>query len=159
MDHVQNVEEVSAHDVHFVHVDHTWNFVVVSLSPYGFRLWFYTTFSTHNGYRTVEYAQGTFNFYGEVNVARGVDDVNAVVFPVAGGCSGSDSNTTFLLLNHPVHGSATVMGFTNFMVYTGVVQNTLGGGSFTSIDVRHNTDVTSEFQRYVSCHNCPPPIQ
>ena len=159
MDHAQNVKEVCTHDVHFVHVDHTWNFVVISLSPNGFRLWFNTALCAHNGYRTVQYTQGTLNFYGEVNMARGVDDIDTVAFPVAGGCSGSNGNTTFLLLNHPVHGRAAVMSLTNFMVNTGVVQDTLGGGSFTSIDVSHNTDVTGEFKGYVSWHICPPPIQ
>ena len=50
--------------------------------------------------------------------------------------SGSDGDTTFLLLLHPVHGSGAVMNFTDFVVYTGVEQNTFGSSGFTGVDVR-----------------------
>jgi hypothetical protein len=35
---------------------------------------------------------------------------------------------------------------TDFMVYTGVIQNTLSGGSLTGINVRGNTNVSREFK-------------
>jgi hypothetical protein len=34
------------------------------------------------------------------------------------------------------------MNFTDFMVYTGVEQNTFGSSGFTGVDVRRDTDVT-----------------
>ncbi|KEL93690.1 hypothetical protein AB94_2212 [Escherichia coli 5-366-08_S3_C1] len=40
------------------------------------------------------------------------------------------------------------MNFTDFMVYTGVEQNTFGSSGFTGVDVRTDTDVT------VACDGC-----
>ena len=128
--------------------------VFVSLTPYGFGLRLNTTLSTENCNGTIKYTQGTFNFYSEVNVARSIDDVDTMfielvlgTFPVAGGCSRGDGNTTLLFLNHPVHGSSTFMGFTNLMYSAGIEQNTFGGGGFTSIDVSHDADISSSLKR------------
>ena len=38
VDHLQNVEEISAHDVHLVDVDHTGDFIVVGLTPHSLGL-------------------------------------------------------------------------------------------------------------------------
>ena len=72
--------------------------VFVSLTPYGFGLRLNTALSTENCNGTIKYTQGTFNFYSEVNVARGINDVDTMfielvlgTFPVAGGT-----------LSHPV---------------------------------------------------------
>jgi len=64
--------------------------------PNGLRLRLYTALCAEYGNRTVEYAQGTLYLNGEVNVTRGVDDVDAVILPVTGGSSGGNSNTTLL---------------------------------------------------------------
>ncbi|VUC73029.1 Uncharacterised protein [Salmonella sp. NCTC 11881] len=40
------------------------------------------------------------------------------------------------------------MNFTDFVVYTGVEQNTFGSSGFTGVDVRTDTDIT------VACDGC-----
>src|SRR5690606_4562106 len=65
-DHAQ---EVSAGTVHLVHVNDTWNAVLVGLTPYGFGLRLNTRSTTEHNDRAVENTQGTLNFNGEVNVA------------------------------------------------------------------------------------------
>ena len=77
---VNNFQEVSTHAVHFVNERDAWNFVFVSLTPYGFRLWLNATNSTVNHYRAIKNTHGTFNFDGEVNVPWGVNDVYAMRF-------------------------------------------------------------------------------
>ena len=62
--------------------------------------------------------------------------------PEAGGSSGLDGDTTFLLLRHEVHGGGAVVGLADLVVLTGVEQNTLGGSGLTGIDVSHDADVT-----------------
>ena len=141
--HLNNTVEISAHNVHLVDVSHTRYFIFFRLTPYSLRLRLNTTLCAENSYRTVQYAQRTLNFNGEVNVAWGVDDVNSMVFPEASSSSRSNGNTSFLLLSHPVHSSRTVMCFTNFMVNTCVEQNTFCGCRFTSINVSHDTNITS----------------
>ena len=146
MDHVQNIVEVCTHDVHFIDIDHSRNMVLISLAPYSLGLWLNAALSTHYCYRAVEDAQGTLYLYCKVNVSRSIDDVDTVALPVAGGSSGGNGNTSFLLLHHPVHRRAAIMSLTDLVVDTGVVQNTLSGGSLTSIDVRHYADIASHFQ-------------
>ena len=123
-----------------------------------------TALSSQNGHRTVQNAQRTLNLNSEVNVARGVDDVDAVtillecnrvllslrVAPVASGSCGGDGDTTLLLLDHPVHGSAAVVNLADLVVDAGVVQNTLGSGGLTSIDVGHNADISRHLKRNFS---------
>ena len=159
VDHVQNVVEVRAHDVHLVDVDHAGDLVLVSLTPHGLGLGLNTALGAQNGHRAVQHAQGTLDLNGEVHVARGVDDVDTGgrelilgALPEASGSGGGDGDTALLLLGHPVHGSGTVMGLADLVVHAGVVQNTLGRGGLTGIDVRHDTDITNVFKRCFSRH-------
>ena len=152
--HINYAIEISAGDIHFVYICHTRYAVFVSLTPYGFRLRFNAALSTENCNGAVQNTQGTFNLYSEVNVARSVDDVDTMfiklflrAFPVAGGCSRGDGNTTLLLLNHPVHGSSAFMSFTDLVYSAGIEQNTFGSSGFTSIDVSHDADISSSLKR------------
>ncbi len=115
MNHVHGTEKVCADTVHFVDETNTGNTVVVRLAPYGFGLGFHTGNRVKNCDGAVENTQGTFHFDSEVNVSRSINDIDGVSFPCALGCSGSDGDTAFLFLLHEVHGSAAVVGFTDFM--------------------------------------------
>ena len=76
-------------------------------------------------------------------MARGIDDVDlelvlgvvGLTVPEAGGSSGLDGDTTFLLLRHEVHGGGAVVGLADLVVLTGVEQNTLGSGGLAGINV------------------------
>jgi len=148
--HAYGSVEVSAVDIHFIDVGNTGNLILVRLTPYGFGLRFDAALCAERCNRAVEYAQRALYFYGEVNVSRGVDDVYSALLalgltasrPVAGGSGGSNCNSALLFLYHPVHGCGTVVRFADFVIYTGVVQNTFGSGGFSGVDVRHNTDVS-----------------
>ena len=164
MQHLDAAEEVGTHGIHLVDVNHAGDFVLISLTPNGLRLRLDTALSSQNGHRTVQDAQGTLDLNSKVHVARGVDDVDAVtvllecnrillglrVAPVAGGSSGSDGNTTLLLLNHPVHGGTAIVDFADLVVDAGVIQNTLGGSRLTSINVGHNADISRHLKRNFS---------
>ena len=164
MQHLDAAEEVSTHGVHLVDVHHTGDFVFISLTPNGLRLRLDTTLCGQNGHRTVQNTQRTLDLNSEVNVARSVDNVDAVtillerdrillglgVRPVAGGSSGSDGDTTLLLLNHPVHRGAAIVDLTDLMVDTGVVQDTLGSGRLAGIDMSHNADISRHLKRNFS---------
>ena len=152
--HVHYMEEISADDIHFIDICHTRYFVFVSLTPYGFRLGFNTALGRKYCNRSVQNPQGTFNFYRKVNVARSINNVDTVgvvlllgTFPHAGSCSGSNRNTTFLLLNHPVHSSGSVVDFTDFMGLTGIEQDTFRGGGLTGINMCHDTDISCSIKR------------
>ena len=144
--HAHNIIEVCAHDVHFVDIRHTRNLVFVRLTPNRLGLGLHAALGAEHRHRAVQHAQRTLHFNGEVHVTGSVNDVDAVLFPETGGRSGGDGNTTLLLLLHPVHGRSAVMRFTDLVVDTGVVQNTLGGGRLTGIDVCHDADVSGFFK-------------
>src|SRR6185369_3056050 len=79
LDLTDHAQEVRTSTVHLVYVNKTWNAVLVGLTPYGFRLRPNTRGAAEHNDRAVENTQGTLNFNSEVNVARGVDDVEAVL--------------------------------------------------------------------------------
>ena len=83
---------------------------------------------------------------------RGITITSAATLPETGGCSGSDGNTTLLLLDHPVHGSRAVVSLTDLVVLTGVEQNSFTGSSLAGIDVSHDAKVSGISQRILSSH-------
>src|SRR5690606_28604271 len=101
----------------------------------------------------VEHAQRPLHLDGEVDVTRGVDEVDLVVAPEAGGRGRGDGDAAFLLLRHPVHGGGAVVDLTELVVDPGVEQDPLGGGRLTGVDVRHDADVADLGQvgQHVKC--------
>ena len=143
---LDSVEEVSAHAVILVDEGDAGDVEGRSLTPNGLRLGLNAGNGVEDGDSAIENAQATLDLGGEVNVARGVDDLDAVVLtvlvPEARGSSGGNGYAALLLLNHPVHGGSALMDLTDLVGLTGVVKNTLGRGGLTGIDVGHDADVT-----------------
>src|SRR6202035_3067481 len=95
-----------------------------------------------DGHRAVEHAQGALDLHREVHVARGVDDVDPIVLPAAGGGGRGDGDAALLLLDHPVHGGGALVHLTDLVVATGVIEDPLGGGGLARVDVSHDPDVS-----------------
>ena len=74
-----------------------------------------------------------------------------VVVPEGGGCSGSDGDTTLLLLYHPVHRGGSFVHLTNLVSLSGVIKDALRRSGLTGIDVGHDADVACEFKISL-CH-------
>jgi len=70
-----------------------------------------------------------------------VDDVDAMVFPEAGGGSGGDGDAAFLLLLHPVHRGGSFVNLADSMDAPCVVQDSLGRGCFARVDMRGDADI------------------
>ncbi|MNZ64963.1 hypothetical protein D3C78_831430 [compost metagenome] len=139
------VKEIRTDNVHFVHICNTWNVITVSLSPYGFRLRLNALFCTKYTYCPIQYTQGTFNFNSEVNVSWGINDIDAVTFPRSSRSSGRNRDSALLFLLHPVHCSSTLVNFTDFVRTACIEKNPLCGSCFTSINMRHDPDITCIF--------------
>ena len=146
-DHVHAAEEVGADAVHLVDEADTGHTVAVGLTPHGFRLGLHAGDGVEYGHGTIEHAQGAFHFDGEVDVAGGVDDVDLVFKPETSRRGGSDGDAAFLLLFHPVHRGAALVGFADFMVFAGIVQDAFGRRGLTGIDVGHDADIPHFFDR------------
>src|SRR5205823_5282181 len=118
-DHVDAAMELGTHPVELVDEANPRDVVAVSLTPHrlGLRLDTGDTVEHRDG--TVEDAQRALHLDGEVDVARGVDDVDGVVDavdrPVTGGRGRRDGDAALLLLLHPVHGGSAVMDLTDLV--------------------------------------------
>ena len=71
--------EIGAGLVHLVAEDDAGNAILVALAPHGLGLGLDALVRVENADRTVEHTQRTLDFNGEVDVAGGVDDVQAPV--------------------------------------------------------------------------------
>ena len=124
--------------------------VVLGLTPHGLGLRLHACNGVEDGDGAVEDAQGALDLGGEVHVAGRVDDLEAVrlvvLLPEARGGGSGDGHAALLLLDHPVHGSGAVVHLADLVRLARVVQDTLGSGGLTGIDVGHDAEVTREFQ-------------
>ena len=147
---VDRVEEVGTHAVVLVDEGDARHVVAVRLTPDRLGLGLHAGNGVEHGNGAVEHAQGALDLGREVHVARGVDDLHAVglvvLGPIAGGGSGRDGYAALLLLGHPVHSGSAVMDLADLVGLTRVVQDALGGGRLTGIDVSHDAEVTGEAQ-------------
>ena len=140
-DVLQAFVEIGAGLVHLVGEDDTRNFILVALTPDGFGLRLNALVGIEHAYRAVEHAQRTLDFDGEVDVAGGVDDVEALAAPERGGRGRRDGDAALLLLLHPVHRRGTFVHFADLVALAGVIKDALGGRGLTGIDMRHDTEV------------------
>ena len=128
-------------------------FVLIGLTPDGFRLGLHTGDGVEAGNRAIEHAEAALDFGGEVDVARRIDDVDADVLPGAGGRGGGDGDAALLLLLHPVHGRRTLMHFSDTVRDARIEEDAFGRRRLSGVDVRHDPDIPATIQRYSACHS------
>ena len=92
--------------------------------------------------RAVEHAQAAVHLDVEIDVAGRVDDVDAVVLPLARDGGGGDRDATLALLVHVVGRGVAVMHLADAVRHAGIVQDTLGRRRLARIDVGSDADVT-----------------
>ena len=141
LDHAERAEEVGADAVHLVDEAHARHAVLVGLAPDGLGLRLDTGDRVEHCDGTVEDAQRALDLDGEVDVAGGVDDVDAVVAPERGGGGGRDRDATLLFLRHVVHDGTALVHLTDLVGLAGVVEDALGRRRLAGIDVGHDADV------------------
>ena len=120
--------------------------VLVGLAPDRLGLGLHAGHRVEHRDRAVEHAQRALHLGREVHVARGVDDVDAVVLPEAGGRGGGDGDPPLLLLLHPVHGGGAFVHFADLVVDPGVIEDALGGRGLPGVDVRGDPDVAGPLE-------------
>lgn len=144
-DHLDATEEVGTGAVELVDEADTRHAVAVRLTPDGLGLRLDAGHTVEHGDGAVEDAERTLHLDGEVDVTRGVDDVDGVVNiverPVTGRRGGRDRDAALLLLLHPVHRGSAVVDFTDLVAHTGVEEDPLSGGRLPRVDVGHDPNV------------------
>ena len=144
-DLVERPLEVGADAVHLVDEADTRHAVLVGLTPDGFGLRFDAGNRVEHGDGAVEHAQRALDFSGEIDVARRIDDVDAVIAPEAGRRSRCDGDAALLFLLHPVHDGGAFVDFADLVRNSGVEQDPFRRGRLAGIDVRHDADVPRFF--------------
>ena len=142
--------KVGAGAVQLVDENDTGDVVAVGEAPVGFRLGLHASHTLNDENRAVQHAQRTVHFDVEVDMAGGVDDVDAVVLPLARHRCRGDGDPPLPLLLHVVRGGIAVVHFPDPMGYPGVVQDALGSGGLARVDMRGDPDVTDQGKVVVS---------
>ncbi len=145
--------EVGADAIHLVDETDARDVVLVRLAPHRFGLRLDARHRVEHRHRTVEHAQRALHLNGEIDVAWGVDDVDPVVAPIAGGRRGSDGDSALLLLLHPIHGGGAFMHLTDLIGAAGIIENALGRRGLAGIDMGHNADIAIAVERSGTGHN------
>ena len=155
--------EIGAGAVHLVDERKTRHLVLVGLAPHRLGLRLHTTDRAQHEHRAIQHAQRTLDFDGEVDVSRGIDDVEAMLLqraihalPERRRCRRRDGDAALLLLLHPVHRGRTVMHFANLVTDAGVEQDALRGRGLAGIDVSHDAEVAVAVDWSRACHGYLP---
>jgi len=150
--HLDDVVEVRADAVHLVDERDARNDVLVGLAPHRLGLGLDAAHGAEHGDRAVEDAQRALDLDGEVHVAGGVDDVDAVVAPVAGGGGGGDRDAALPFLLHPVHRGGAFVHLAHAVDAAGIKEDALGQGGLAGVDMRHDSDVAIHIERRLPRH-------
>ena len=133
--------------------------VFIGLTPNGFRLRLHAADGAKHENRAIQHPQGTLHLDGEIDMAGGVYDIDAVFVellrhpaPEAGGRRGSDGDPPLLLLLHPIHGGRAIVDLADFVRESGVIENPLRSRRLTGIDVRHDADIAVAFDGCFAGH-------
>jgi hypothetical protein len=78
-------------------------------------------------------------------VARGIDDVDAVIVPAGGDRSRGDRDPALPLLGHPVGHGGAVVHLADLVHHTRIEKDPFGGGGFTGINVCRNANISYAF--------------
>src|ERR1700710_3227255 len=76
----------------------------------------------------------------------GVDDVDPGVLPPAGRGRRRDGDAALLLLDHPVHHRRALVDLADLVRLARVVEDALGRGGLTRVDVGHDADVAGALE-------------
>ena len=105
--------EVRTHSVHLVHKGDSRNAVFVRLTPHRLALRLDTANGTEYRHSAIQDAQTPLHLNRKIDMARSVDNVNAMIdlvaLPVADRRRTRDRNAALLLLCHPVHRRRAIM--------------------------------------------------
>ena len=156
LDRLDGEVEVRAQLVHLVDEGDAGDVVLVRLAPHGLGLGLDALLAVEDRDRTVEDAQRALDLDREVDVTRGVDDVDLGVVPEGGDRGGRDRDAALLLLLHPVGGGGAVVRLAQLVVDAGVEKDALSRRRLAGVDVRHDADVADlvQIRQDVLCHVC-----
>ncbi len=139
--HGHALGRVRAGPVHLVDKGDPGHLIAIGLIPDRLALGLYPGNGAEEGHHSVEHAQGTLHLESEIDVPRGVDDVDPVVPPRTRDGGRGDGYSPLLLLSHEVHGGLAIVDFAHAVGGPGVEEHALGHRSLARVDVGGDSDV------------------
>ena len=112
------------------------------MAPDRFRLGLHPAHGAEHRHHAIKDPHRALHLNGEVDVARGVDDVDAVVFPTGGNGSRRDRDAPFSFLLHPVGDGGAVVHLTHLVNHARIEKNPFGGGGFARVNVGGDPDIS-----------------
>ena len=136
--------------VHLVDEGDARHVVALHLPVDGERLALHAADGTEDEDGAVEHAEAALHLDGEVDVARGVDDVDRVVVPFNLGGGGGDGDALLALEVHEVHlgAVAALLDLVHPVDAAAVVEHPLGQGGLPRVDVGGDADIAMVFQAF-----------
>jgi hypothetical protein len=156
--HPDHVLEVGAHAVHLVDERDARYDVLVGLPPHRLGLRLHAADRAEHRDRAVENAQAALDLDGEVDVTGGIDDVDAVVAPLAGGGRGGDGDAALALLLHPVHRGGAFMHLAHAVDPARIKEDALGQGGLAGVDMGHDANISILIERSLPRHRRSLPL-
>ncbi len=144
---VERAVEVGTRPIQLVDEDDARHVVTVRQAPVRLGLRLHAGHALDDEHGTIQHAQRAVHLDVEIDVARRVDDIDAVVLPLARNCGGGDRDAALTLLLHVVSRGVAVMHFANAVRHARVVQDTLGRRRLAGIDMRGDADVADLVER------------
>ena len=119
--------------------------ISVGLAPDGLRLALHSGHGIEDNNASVQYTEAALDLDREVYVAGRVDDVDREVLPGRGRRRGGDGDSPLPLLRHPVHDGSTGIDLADLVSDPRVIEDPLGDGRLTGVDVRDDTNIAHPF--------------
>jgi hypothetical protein len=123
------------------------NLIFVSLPPNCFGLGLYASTEQKTATARPKHG-GNVRLYREIDMSRGIDDIDPVILPETGGGGGGDGDPSLLFLLHPIHGCRALIHLSHPVGDAGVIEDPFCGGRLSRIDMGHDADIASLSFRY-----------
>ena len=138
--------EIGTYAVHLVHEANPGNTVAIRLPPDRLRLGLNASHCIEDNNAPIEHPKTSFHLRGKVNMPRGVDNVDAMVHPLAGGSGSGNCYSPLSLLRHPVHHCSAIVHIAQLIGAAGIVKYPLSKCRFARIDMGNDTDIPDTLQ-------------
>ncbi len=140
-DHVHGAMEIGTNAVHLINEANPGNAIAIRLSPDRLRLGLNASHRIEYHDAPIEDPKAPLHLSGEVHMPRSIDNVDAMVQPMAGSSGRGNGDPPFPFLSHPVHHRGAIIHIAQLIGATGIVENPLGKGCLTCIDMGDDSNI------------------
>ena len=142
LDLLDDHKKVRADAVELVNKYDARNFGVIRITPVGLRLRLDAARATKYADATIEHLERTIHLDREVDVPRGINDVQSMIVPVAAGRGRLNRNAAFLFLLHEIRRCSAIVNLTDLVDLACEFKDALRGRGLARVNVGKNADIS-----------------